>query len=76
MMRRAGFAGVRNFPAVAHQEATIEGDRILLARADANLAWMQRMPGVCNCGRNGLRQLIGVGRVFVAAEATRDRPGS
>ncbi len=69
VVRRAGLAGVRDLPAVAHQEAAVERDVRFGAEADADLGGVQRVPGLADGVGDRLGHLFGVDRILVAAEA-------
>ena len=72
VVRRAGLAGVRDLPAVAHEEAAVEREVRFGAEADAGLGGVQRVPGLADGGGDRPGHPFGVDRVLVAAETAGD----
>ena len=70
---RAGFTGVRDFAAVAHQKAAVERNGSLGADADAQLGCMEAVPRARHCRDDFLGDLVEVCRVGVAAKARGNR---
>src|SRR6185295_1219678 len=67
-------SGMGDLAAVLHQEAAVERDRVLLAEADADLALLERGPGVLDRLGDAVADLLLVGGIALVAQAADDRP--
>src|SRR5579884_1610791 len=73
VMGCARFAGVSDFPAIAHEKAAVEGNAILPADTDTNFPGLSIVPCGHHRGRDTVREAGQVGGIAPAAVGWTDR---